>query len=58
MKNPKGYLMYDLIYTACLTILECFIRLEYLEVTEEEKNQAKRITLNIVFSSFPDVGRV
>ncbi|KAG5886433.1 hypothetical protein JTB14_035724 [Gonioctena quinquepunctata] len=41
---PKLPLLYDQIYTAYMTILECFIKPVYLELTEEEKNKAKDIS--------------
>ncbi|GBP30942.1 hypothetical protein EVAR_28584_1 [Eumeta japonica] len=42
-EKPKLYLLYDQIYTAYVTILECFIQPVYLELTKEEINKAKDI---------------
>ncbi|CAH1966103.1 unnamed protein product [Acanthoscelides obtectus] len=42
-EKPKLYLLYDQIYTAYVTILECFIQPVYLELTEEEINKAEDI---------------
>ncbi|CAH1977513.1 unnamed protein product [Acanthoscelides obtectus] len=43
-EKPKLYLLYDQIYTAYVTILECFIQPVYLELTEEEINKAEDIS--------------
>lgn len=42
-EKPKLYLLYDQIFTAYVTILECFIQPVYLELTKEEINKAKDI---------------
>lgn len=42
-ETPKLYLLYDKILTAYTTILECFVQAEYLNLTEEEKNEAQNI---------------
>ncbi|CAG5047106.1 unnamed protein product [Parnassius apollo] len=43
-EKTKLYLLYDQIYTAYLTILECFIQPVYLELTEDEKNNTQDIS--------------
>lgn len=45
-EKPKLYSLYDQIYTAYATILECFIQPAYLKLTEEEINKTKDI-LNV-----------
>ncbi|CAG5030011.1 unnamed protein product [Parnassius apollo] len=57
-ETPKLYLLYDKILTAYTTILECFVQTEYLNLTEQEKNEAQNALdamgtkiLNLDFSS-------
>nr|CAI5823267.1 unnamed protein product [Callosobruchus analis] len=36
-ESPTLYLLYDKIFTTHKTLLECFLKPEYLELTEQEK---------------------
>lgn len=36
-ESPKPYLLYEKVFTTYKTILECFVKPQYLELTEQEK---------------------
>ncbi|XP_045510218.1 uncharacterized protein LOC123705479 [Colias croceus] len=46
-ESPKLYLLYERIFTTYKTILECFIKPELLQLTEDEKNRSKDLNLDL-----------
>ncbi|CAG5025590.1 unnamed protein product [Parnassius apollo] len=46
-ESPKLYLLYERIFTTYKTILECFIKPELLQLTENEKNSSKDLNIDL-----------